>query len=381
MTTVLFVHGTGVRQPAYDLTFEKVARGIAGIRGRFAVERSYWGGEHGSSLGAGGVSIPGQDSGRAITDEVDDEALWDLLDRDPLVELRMAATAERRMAELPPNAVPQARRLAIAAGELAADRQLEKILADANLNGSFADAVDAVLASEAFATADVVPPPVLARAIIAETLVRAERDLGGQLPIDGRTRSALVDGIADRLGDAERSLKSKALDFVLRSGLTKPLERRRAVLTSASAPASGDVLKYVARGQGIRDFVGRAVRAVADPPVILLAHSLGGIASVDLLVSAALPPVELLVTVGSQAPLLYELNALPSLGFGRPLPDHVPAWANIYDERDLLGFAGSRVFPGRVTDHVIDNRIGFPRSHSAYFGNRDFYALLDKVLP
>lgn len=100
----------------------------------------------------------------------------------------------------------------------------------------------------------------------------------------------------------------------------------------------------------------------------------------DLLATQALPQVRLLVTVGSQAPLLYELNALPALPFGTDLPPTMPRWVNIFDRRDLLAYTGAGVFPGRVEDREVDNRAPFPRSRSAYFANERFYAVLDEVL-
>jgi predicted alpha/beta hydrolase family esterase len=51
-------------------------------------------------------------------------------------------------------------------------------------------------------------------------------------------------------------------------------------------------------------------------PVILLVHSLGSIASVDLLLLTDLPHVRAHVTVGSQAPYLYEVSALTGLEQG-----------------------------------------------------------------
>ena len=75
-------------------------------------------------------------------------------------------------------------------------------------------------------------------------------------------------------------------------------------------------------------------------------HSLGGVACVDLLVEAALPQVELLVTVGSQAPFFYEIDALQSLRFGVPLPEHFPRWLNVYDLRDFLSYVAAGVFAG-----------------------------------
>ena len=136
---------------------------------------------------------------------------------------------------------------------------------------------------------------------------------------------------------------------------------------------------YLARGEPIRTFIADVVTSV-EAPVILLGHSLGGVACVDLLASRALPAVELLVTVGSQAPLLYELNALPALAFDAELPPTMPWWVNIFDRRDLLAFTGAHVFPGQVEDREVDNRAPFPRSHSAYFANDRFYEVLDEAL-
>lgn len=392
MTTVLFVHGTGVRQPAYDVTLARVVGGLGRIRPRFTVERCYWGGDHGSWLRAGGASIPVRDSGRSAlgADSVDADgaaALWELLDEDPLFELRLLMVVGQEQVELPPHAPAPAQLLAEAAGASASDI----ILADAGLSVVFQDAVEAVVSSDVYAEMRLagvtigILRPVLARALVAQSIQLAEAELGGRLPMDGRQRDEVLAVVVAGLGGSDRSISGSmgrlAAGLALRLGLTKPLERRRAVLTSAAAPVAGDVLAYVARGEPIREYIGRAVASVADPPVILLAHSLGGIASLELVVAAKQHCVEMLVTVGCQAPLLYELNALPVLEFGMQLPAWVPAWANVFDQRDLLGFAGAPVFPGRVIDHIVDNRVGFPRAHSAYFGNRDFYAALDEVLP
>jgi hypothetical protein len=77
----------------------------------------------------------------------------------------------------------------------------------------------------------------------------------------------------------------------------------------------------------------------------------------------------LLVTVGSQAPFLYEINALQSLAYGEALPAHFPKWLNFYDLRDFLSYKGGKIFPGRVKDVAVDNRQPFPVSHSAYWEN------------
>jgi hypothetical protein len=108
---------------------------------------------------------------------------------------------------------------------------------------------------------------------------------------------------------------------------------------------------------------------------------LGGIACVDLLVKECLENVALLVTVGSQAPFLYEINALHSLEFGEPLPEHFPVWLNIYDLRDFLSYVGANVFPNKVQDVLVDSKQPFPRSHSAYWENPATWKAIIPRLP
>ena len=58
----------------------------------------------------------------------------------------------------------------------------------------------------------------------------------------------------------------------------------------------------------------------------MIAHSLGGIACVELFIEQKLSKkVDALVTVGSQAPFFYEIEALRTVEkYGDPLPGHFP---------------------------------------------------------
>ena len=399
MTTLVLVHGTGVRQPAYAAVFDRFAERIARIRPAHTVTRCYWGGPHGARLNAAGISIPSGKAHRSLddpllggaTDEDAQVALWGLLERDPVFELRLLSAGQMAPEALPPNATPPGMELVAAAGRLSDSATVRPRAASAGLDGVLSGAVEAVLADTA--TADVLRQELalggtlraaLARAFVAEALLRADGEMVGAFPVDGAHRDRLVAAIVAELGGSDRGIGSSVgrfgLNVALRLGATRPAERRRSAITEAAAPASGDVLMYLARGEPIRTFIADAVIAV-EAPVVLVAHSLGGIASVELLATRALPAVELLVTVGSQAPFLYELNALPTLPFGAELPPTVPRWVNVFDRRDLLAYTGAGVFPGRVEDREVDNRAPFPRSHSAYFANERFYAVLDEVLP
>ncbi|MGH3924924.1 MAG: hypothetical protein ACRDTT_19030, partial [Pseudonocardiaceae bacterium] len=391
MTTVMFVHGTGIREAAYVTVLGRIREQLSRLRPAIRVVPCFWGGEHGSVLHAGGASIPSGYTVRAIeaahdmASEIENDRveLWALLEKDPLFELRLLATAMPDPAERLPWSEPPGQRLADEVAALAHNGHLAQMLGETSSQEAFEAAVTTVLDSEA-GRALLVHEGVLggearlalARALVAAVLVSRDAELGMPLLLDGAHRDHLVAQIVAQLGGSDRGLGATVarvgLNLALRLGATKPIERRRAAITEAASPLAGDVMLYLARGQGIRDFIAQEV-AVAEGPVVCLGHSLGGIAAVDLLVSRHLPSVQLLITVGSQAPYLYELNALPTLEFGLPLPPSVPPWVNIYDRRDLLGYAGEGVFPGRVTDRVIDNRVPFPRSHSAYFGNDDFY--------
>jgi hypothetical protein len=108
---------------------------------------------------------------------------------------------------------------------------------------------------------------------------------------------------------------------------------------------------------------------------------LGGIACVDLLVTEYLPCVKGLITVGSQAPLLYEIGALSSLERSEALPEHFPEWLNVWDRCDFLSYLASPVFHSpKVRDHQVDSGQPFPHPHSAYWGNPDTWQAIKQFL-
>ncbi|WP_406489679.1 hypothetical protein [Streptomyces phaeochromogenes] len=359
-------------------------------------------------LHSNGISVPGYGTGRGIpgagapdtrADTLDEDVeLWGLLYLDPLLELRLLTEGPTTRAELAPGARPSGEALSSAALSLPGGAGLRGLLDAAGIGEEFPAAVAAVLTApdgRRFLRAPTAGAgtSVLARAFVAES-VRRRTDREGPAPaLDGTARDAAVARIVDLLpgdpsgpeetgthrGPVTRRVKRVAGRLALGLASAQAVKRRSA-LTDASHPAAGDVLLYLARGAAIREAVAQAVRT-AEPPVVVLAHSLGGIASLDLLVLRPLPQVALLVTVGSQAPFLYELGALPSLEHGSPLPAHVPRWLNVYDRRDLLSYVGAGVFPGRVQDIALDSRQPFPFSHSAYWSNPELYRLLAGELP
>lgn len=174
---------------------------------------------------------------------------------------------------------------------------------------------------------------------------------------------------------------------ILRAGLRKDAvmkiatnyfeDRREALIDALGAQMMADVIGYASHRASIhrilRTELQRAARAAAGRPVLPVALSLGGIALVDLLASWPEAPVEACVTVGSQAPLLYTFDAIPSMPYNESEPPYLPvSWLNVYDSRDFLSFLAEPLF--RRSDglaSVVDLRVhsgkDFPRSHSSYW--------------
>ena len=154
-------------------------------------------------------------------------------------------------------------------------------------------------------------------------------------------------------------------------------DRRESMLEALGAQLLADVMGYQQHRASVQDVLrtelANAAKAARGGPVLPVGLSLGGIALVDLLGSWPEAPVEACVTVGSQAPLLYTFDAIPSLPYDEADPPHLPVpWLNVYDSRDFLSFVAEPLF--RRTDglaSVVDLRVqsgkDFPRSHSAYW--------------
>ncbi|WP_051893230.1 hypothetical protein [Streptomyces erythrochromogenes] len=418
----LFVHGTGVRRERHDRLFALVRERLTARFPDAAVDSCYWGDRFGATLGAGGRSVPGLKPAPGAAPDAPDEidaidaetAEWALLLADPLCELRVLAEAgwpagagaggEDEAADDDPFAMPgvQAAGIRVLA-TLAAlppapphpGDELGALLHGTGLAADFPAALDAAArsAEAARAAERATGDPqarelatALARAVAAGALAAA----GAEADCTGAERDRLVELLTTRLGGDARVPGARAAAFLGRLALrvtTQPLlNARRGSLTVGATPALGDILRYQARGHDLRQFLHARITA-APGPTVLIGHSLGGIALVDLLALAAaggeaVPGTELLVTVGSQAPFLYELGALTALEPGAKLPYGFPRWLNVYDRQDVLSYLAGPVFPGdpRITDHEIGSRQPFPACHSAYWKQDALYERIEQAV-
>jgi hypothetical protein len=388
MAAVVFVHGTGVRAESYESTLGLLRKGLDRIDLGIRLHRCYWGGAHGVRPGMSSRTVPGYRGTQALLPEDEEIVRWNLLYVDPLCELRESGAdsgdragrpvlgdrsgpeLERRAAVL---TVELPEELAELAGSEGADRfRLAVSTVLDGIRGS-ADCRRAI----ARASSDGTCSSMLAAAVVAQFL--AEYQLAGEpLPwtVEERDRAVLLTGQA--LGADVRGAMGKLVVTPAMYVINRVMNGRRDWVTDGSAFQVGDILHYAVRGEGLRRFIADRVSEVArtEGPVVLFAHSLGGIAAMDLLVDQALAEVSHLITAGSQASQLYGMNALPGLEFGRPLPPHFPRWTNLYDRHDPLSFLAGPLFPGRVLDVDVTSGQPFLAAHSAYFTNPAVHRIL-----
>jgi len=398
MTTIVFVHGTGVRGESYSRVFEAFRANVGKRAADIAVAPCGWGDFLGTTFAFGGASIPGHDGRPRDRKRADAEpaggADFAVLTADPLHDLRfLALTTKDRGAGtlLPPGAVSFPDEIRARLNALPAPDPLARELLDRDLLAHFVSAVpqvgDAPVTQQAILQA--VGPEdqarvttALARGIIAETLRQAVLAEGISTPLHGAGRAYLIGLVEDRLGYAKlgaaRAVGGLAARVLLRAG-TWAFDRWRQPISDGAQPALGDVVWYLTRGAALRSAIAETTAAAGDD-VVLVGHSLGGIACLDLLLTTPLPSVRTLVTVGSQGPLLYELDALPGLKVGAAIPDTLPDWINYYDRRDVLSYLAEPVFAGRARDVELDSGCYMPDAHSAYFDNQAFYDSLVNVI-
>lgn len=392
MTTVIFVHGTGGRKDAYSLTFQHIEDQLQKRNPNIKLVPCLWGEAHGTKLNADGASIPNfQLTGGTIKSGNKEEErvqLWKKLYEDPLYEIQLLSLRPIRGQAAVPGKLTRSQELRKRVQEVQqsnVSQPLQTQLEKAGIAEVFNQALETLTKSKPYARlVESASRPLdedyaaIARASVAKAIelcdylyinpaIRLDADLRDQT-VDLINRE-LTQDIQSRgvIGDWVKNQFFKGLNEL---GDQYFLQRKRGALTNSAYPFGGDILYYQAKGKNIRYFIQEQVKNF-EYPVILLAHSLGGIACVDLLVEQNLPQVQLLITVGSQAPFLYEIDALQSLSYGEPLPEHFPKWLNIYDLRDILSYVGDcpGLFPGKIKDVKVDNQQPFPESHGAYWYN------------
>lgn len=367
--SLLFVHGTGVRIRSYQRTLD-VARTRAKECGvALPLVECQWGDALGIPFdGTSLKSLPDDPDPETLRLQEEAELQWSYLDTDPFFELRLIAADQSRVAKPVFGQQSDAEKFwekVLASGkkpslelqallDRAGVRELWPTVWSTIVTGSPIPK-QAVIASGPD-TADAAM--ALARALFAELNVQAQAE--DRPALGAVMRDQLVDRLRSDWGQQVYGLRALVKGFF--AGV---LRKRRRVWSERASPQLGDILLYQARGAEIREFIRKKIETL-EPPVYVLAHSLGGIACVDLLALPDPPKVKGLITAGSQAPLLYELGALHSLKPGVPLPSGFPPWMNLYDRNDFLSYVAHRLFTG-VEDVEIESGELPLAAHSAYW--------------
>jgi hypothetical protein len=406
--TLFFVHGTGVRKDGFDHTLSLIADAVgkSPVLNGITVKGVCWGAARGVVLHRLPDVLPPEISRRGVVPtsselarEEIETAMWAQLLDDPMFELRLAAdhphAATQPNVPLPSRILPAQELVLLLqslSGQLTAvptsgiDQQ--EIIQAASDIGK-----DLVAATAAEAYGGVRDPELMlavARAIVATVLAKHRGDAPGTEPHashDAATRDFIVDAILKTLQPATpRSvggwLANKAQGFAERRA-TAYISGRRLDLTGLSLPGIGDILLYQRRGEEILDDIATELNRCM-PPVVAVGHSLGGIMLVDLLSRSKRAKVDLLVTVGSQSPLFFMIDALGELRPTTPTPGPpFTPWLNIYDRSDLLSYCAERIF-GRIpniVDREVSSGVPFPESHSAYWHQPAVYELISEFWP
>ena len=404
MVSLVFVHGTGGRQVAYAETLKHMEQALQRWIPKSVLVPCLWGNDLGAKLNAGGASIPSYSEAKGgLTPSPEEENIrfWAALYQDPFYEMRLLGLRPLQDTAYVPGRLTPAQQLQQRVEALAKADELRAQLNQLGIGQVFDQACEIVVGPDSKPyqrLLDTAPSNLsedygaISRAIVsASRILCKEREIYPWLLVDDALRDQAVDTLQETLSAGEAAMgvgdwiKGLVTDVALGFGTNK-IKRQRGAIMDGAYPFAGDILIYQAKGKEIRRFIRDQVLSDrVEPPVVLLAHSLGGIACVDLLIEEDLThKVAGLITVGSQAPFFYEIGALQTLPYGQSLPGHFPArWLNIYALRDFLSYVGDQpgIFPGRVVDVLVNNQQPFPEAHGAYWANDETWKAIAEFLP
>ncbi len=379
---IIYIHGIGVRGDAYDAMFDVLDDRLAREIPEAKLHHCRWGDKFGARLMAEGRSVPDYAHlGTSVGTEPDDNlaAQWQWLYADSFIELKFLSKLDANQAPHPPHLPASERQRFQRLSRWSPGNEVKSSLSAIRLTSCFQLALDELrswpglhlaLRSESAIAA-------VGRALIARALV-----IGTQHGIPApalKTITSIGRAVAEDIEGAHLSGPTSGwIMSKIAAPVTTALQRRRALLMDHSVPLIGDILIYQAHADKIRARIKESMLAVGKKHVIL-AHSLGGVAAVELLIDDkdARSCCCQIVTAGSQASFFYEIGALKTLPFGEKLPQNFPRWLNFYDRRDFLAFVGAEIFqPHDIRDIEITSGQPFPQSHSAYWSQDRFWERL-----
>lgn len=373
--TLLFIHGTGVRDESYLNTYKELATQIADRGLPLILDGCMWSDNYGIDFAGRSLPQPPPPNPAFLAEK----ERWEYLAIDPLFDLKLWCTPASGAGGKKLGATPAAKEawedtISVYAPTPGFDTMLQRAGVKALFQTTWDKLLDTGIPEQAFlggGDEDAAISRAFAEALVAQlTHDAAAADPPIAVPFSLRHALAnrlLLDWEQAKLGikDLINNVFGRATRTIIR-----PI---RATASKAIAPAIGDVLNYVAVGQEIRNLIRKQIDDPKLPsPVFVLAHSLGGIAAMEMLVESCPAKVKGLITAGSQSPLLFEFGALQTLAGKDSLPRHFPPWINFYDENDLLSYCANPIFPHAV-DVPVDSLLPPLEAHSAYWKQDVFW--------
>jgi hypothetical protein len=409
MINVIFVHGTGGRSESYYTAFQEIEDQMKEYLPEATLVPCLWGDSLGAELKAKGASIPTyrKTEGGDMPTDGDSIARWKKIYKDPFYEMQILSfkPLQARSARPIAGQLTPSQKLQNRVEVLSNVVELQSKMNCLGIGSVFPNACEIIVGRDSKVFKRLLENAsepldsyylIIAKAIVAAARILCkEQRLYPRMLNNVDLRDQAVDAIHQALSQGEKSMGG-TLDFdwikknvtsnIIQGYLsvfgldTNHIKRKRGALMDEKFPFAGDIMVYQSKGNRIRELIRSQIESKKNEgPVILLAHSLGGIACVDLLIEHDLrDKVKCLITVGSQAPFLYEIDALHALSYGEPLPEHFPKWLNIYDLKDFLSYMGDceGIFPGKLRDVEVNNNQPFPESHGAYWSNKQTWDVI-----
>lgn len=394
--TIVFLHGTGVRVklPNTEQLIQDNVKDVLGLLPSQVVALN-WGELTGAGAPDLAGTIPDRSSGTA--------GRWGALFDDPFHELAFVAAHDPET-ELSGTTFGAKFETLLKGLAPPSDELAKAGLDNADFTAARPELLKQGALSHAVRRAGDIHDPDLVETVATALVARmiSERVRDGRPPISAfqaSSRQALVEAIKAALEPSStRSAKSILAHKLLAPFATYLGSAYRDDLMSGFGGFARDIIYYLADGKPsgeptpggattrkILDTIVEHPRIPSDGPLVIVGHSLGGIIAVDLLsnpaYSAFRERVKLLVTVGSQAPVVYLCGGLTTLKPGDDWTAPHPPWINVYDPEDLLSFLAAGAFPkSGVTDVPVNTGSPFPYSHSAYFATPEFYEHLNAAV-
>jgi len=389
---IVFVHGVRTRDDdgyrrskEVRLAFFRrhLLDGISAHPASVQVMEPYWGGD---------AATFAWDLACVPTGKEDIESLG--IDDDDEVILTMGAA----LAEVVPTATPQSRLLLTVARDrgLGAAVDLAVAATAAGTDGDDADLADLGARAGRYVEANPAPSWLAEVQDDGAFLTR----LGTEIANAGITPETATDAgdwqtlgvvsdVLDRIREGVDRVKRVAIPLV-----ADPVYNAlRRLVAPTVATFVGDVFAYQShRGTVaepgpipsivLADLDRAAALRSADDPLIVVAHSMGGVIAYDLL-TAFRPDlsVDALVTVGSQVGLFAEMGlylssppVAPGPAGTLPRPTGVDVWINVLDYSDVLSFRVEPIVAG-VTEFAYATG-ALLTAHGAYFAQPGLYERL-----